>query len=84
MVNRKIEVFGSGCAKCQTLEKRTRQAADELGIDYELSKITDMLEIVNREVYRVPALAIDGKVVLSGDVPTSEKIKDLLQEGLNS
>jgi len=80
MTKRKIEVFGSGCTKCQTFEKRARQAADELGIDYQIIKITDMLNIVNREVYRLPALAIDGKVVIAGDVPTSEKIKDLLQK----
>lgn len=80
MTKRKIEVFGSGCARCQTLERRARQAADELGIDYQITKITNMLDVVNREIHKVPALAIDGQVVIAGDVPTSEKIKDLLQK----
>jgi small redox-active disulfide protein 2 len=80
MTKRKIEIFGGGCAKCETLEKHAREAAEELGLEYEVNKITEMEAIVDRGVFKTPALGIDGDVVASGRVLSTKKIKEILSE----
>jgi small redox-active disulfide protein 2 len=74
----KILVIGPGCAKCKTLAQLTEQAANELGTPYEISKVTDLKEIMALGVMMTPALAVDGKVKLAGRVPSVEEIKKLL------
>ncbi|MHA2274070.1 MAG: thioredoxin family protein [Candidatus Hodarchaeales archaeon] len=78
MTKRKIAIFGGGCAKCAALEKRAREAAEELSLEYEILKVTEMEDIVDQGVFKTPALGIDGKVVASGRVLSSKKIKELL------
>jgi len=73
-----IKVLGSGCANCQNLEKATRAALAELGIDAELEHVTDPGEIASYGVMRTPGLVIDDEVVLSGRVPTTSTVRDLL------
>ncbi len=74
----KIEVLGTGCAKCNLLEQTTRAAADKLGISYELEHVQDIREIVKRGVMLTPALAVDGKVVVAGKVPNETEVMRLL------
>jgi small redox-active disulfide protein 2 len=76
-----IEVIGPGCAKCKTMEASTRQAAQNLGLDCEVAKVSDMDEIIGRGVMATPALAVDGKVVSTGRVLNTAEIEALLAKG---
>ncbi len=75
----KIEIFGTGCAKCQKLEKNARKAVDELGIEAEIDKVEDLSEISARGVMMTPALVIDGEIKVKGEILDTEKIKELLK-----
>ena len=75
----KIQILGSGCAKCNQLKENAEAAARELGIPYELEKITDFREIARMGALVTPALAIDGRLKLVGRVAGPEEIKPLLQ-----
>ncbi len=74
----KIQILGSGCAKCNQLRENAEAAARELGLDYEIEKITDFREIARMGALVTPALAIDGKLKLVGKVAGPEEIKPLL------
>lgn len=76
---KKIQIFGTGCAKCQKLAENTRQAADNLGLDYEMEKVTDINQIMAFGVMTTPGLAVDGKVLLTGKVPNPGEIERLLK-----
>lgn len=73
-----IKVVGTGCAKCNKLTENTTQAGFELGIDVELIKITDMMEIAATGVMQTPGLIVNDKIVVTGKVPNVEEIKALL------
>lgn len=75
---KKIQILGTGCAKCHKLAENACQAADELGIDYELIKVTDIKDITAFGVMMTPALAVDGQVKLAGKVPDAEELKQYL------
>ena len=75
---KKIQILGTGCAKCEKLAANAKQAADSLGLDYELVKIKDLNEIMAFGVMTTPALAIDGKVVTTGKLPSPAEIEKLL------
>lgn len=75
---KKIQVLGTGCAKCQKLTEAAEAAAKELAIEYELEKIQNIEDIVAFGVMVTPALAVDGSVKVSGRVPTPEEIKTFL------
>ena len=70
-----IKVLGPGCAKCKTLERITREAVDEAGVDASVTKIDDILEILQYNIIATPALVINGKVVVKGMVPSKEEVK---------
>ncbi len=74
----KISVLGTGCPKCKKLAEAAEAAAQELGVDYELEKVTDINDIMGYGVMMTPALAIDGKVVSTGKVLSVEETKKLL------
>jgi small redox-active disulfide protein 2 len=74
----KIQILGSGCAKCRTLTEVTEKAARDLGLDYELEKVTDMKRYPDFGVMFTPALVVDGVVKLSGKVPSLDEAKTLL------
>ena len=74
----KIQILGSGCTKCRTLTEVTEKAAHELGLDYELEKVTDVKRYPDFGVMFTPALVVDGVVKLSGKVPSFEEAKTLL------
>lgn len=73
-----IKILGSGCSKCKTLEKLTREVVHKNGIDATVTKVEDIMEIMKFNIMTTPALVIDGKVVTKGIVPSAEEIKRLL------
>lgn len=77
----KIEVIGPGCSKCKTLETAARDAVAKLGLSCEVSKISDMGEIIERGVMATPALAVDGKIVSTGRVLSAAEIEKILTAG---
>ena len=76
----RIEILGTGCPKCNLLEATAKAAADKLGLGYEIDHVRDINEIVKRGVMMTPALAINGKVVLSGKVPRESEITQILSQ----
>ncbi|OGR81347.1 MAG: redox-active disulfide protein 2 [Elusimicrobia bacterium GWC2_64_44] len=76
---KKIQIFGGGCAKCGILYQHAEAAAKELGIEYEIEKVSDYEKIAEAGIMATPALAVDGKVKLEGRVPGVESLKALLK-----
>jgi len=74
----KIQILGPGCQKCQALYERTRQAASEMGIEYEIEKITDIDQMLSFGILSTPALVVDGAVKIYGHVPSVARIKEML------
>lgn len=73
-----IKVLGSGCAKCNQLEEATKQAVARAGIDAQIEKVTDVVQIMGYGVMTTPALVVDGQVRVAGRVPSVEDIAALL------
>ena len=71
----KIKIFGTGCPKCKQLEANARKALEETGKKAEMEKVTDVNKIIEAGVMSTPALDIDGKIVCSGRIPTTEEVK---------
>ncbi|MBO8160749.1 MAG: TM0996/MTH895 family glutaredoxin-like protein [Thermosipho sp. (in: Bacteria)] len=76
---RKIEILGSGCPRCKQTEKIIKIAVKELKLEADIVKVQDINEIVARGVISTPAVAINGKVVLSGKIPSLDEAKKLLE-----
>lgn len=79
MKKKKIQVLGPGCPNCKRLAEVTERAAAELELDYELEKVTDVMQIAQFGVLATPCLVVDGKVVVSGRVPSADQVKKMLQ-----
>jgi small redox-active disulfide protein 2 len=75
----KIKVLGTGCPKCKRLAENAEVAAKELGVPYEIVKVTDISEIMKFGVMMTPGLAIDGNVKSVGKVLTPDQIKGYLK-----
>jgi small redox-active disulfide protein 2 len=75
---KKIQILGTGCPKCKKLAENAEQAAKEMGIEYQLEKVTQINDIMKMGVMITPALAVDGQVKISGKVASPEDIKKLL------
>ena len=79
----KLEILGSGCANCQKLMALTEAAVRDLGIeDAELVKVEDFPKIMAYGVMSTPALAIDGKLVMSGNVPSKAEVSSMITTAL--
>ena len=74
----KIEILGTGCPKCKTLEENARKAVEERGINAEIIKITDIDKIIEYGVMSTPAIVIDDEVKSYGEVCSVEQIKKWL------
>ncbi|MCA1754593.1 MAG: thioredoxin family protein [Spirochaeta sp.] len=74
-----IQILGPGCANCQNLEKNVRTAMEQLGLEAEVEKVTDMDQIVEMGVMRTPGYAVDGITVGSGKVFSAEEVVAKLQ-----
>ena len=76
---KKIEILGMGCAKCNQLAERAKEAVKELGIEADVIKVQDIKTITNYGVLITPALAIDGVVKVAGKLPKVEEIKEWIK-----
>ncbi len=75
-----IKVLGPGCMNCKTLERRTREAVEQLSLDAIIQKVEDYQGMSLYGIMSTPGHVIDGKVVSQGRVPTVETIKELIQQ----
>jgi len=75
---RKIQILGSGCARCKKLQENAEMAANDLGLDYTLEKVSDLQEIMKFRIMHTPGLVIDGELKSSGRVLSMDEIKKLL------
>jgi small redox-active disulfide protein 2 len=75
---KKLQILGTGCAKCTKLAEATEHAAQSLGLPYEIEKVTEIQRIMAFGVMMTPALVVDGVVKVSGKVPSSEEIRKML------
>lgn len=78
----KVQILGTGCAKCKELTKRTEEAVALLGLDATVEKVTDLNEIMTFGVVVTPALAVDGTVKIAGHLPRVAEIQTLLTTSL--
>jgi small redox-active disulfide protein 2 len=76
---KKIQILGTGCPKCKQLTENAEKAIKELGIEYEIEKVTDINQIMDFGIMMTPALAIDGEVKSVGKVLSPNDIKKYLQ-----
>ena len=75
-----IKVLGTGCPKCKTLEKMTREVVEKNGIDATITKVEDIVEIMKYNILSTPALVVDEKVEVKGQVPSADEIKQILSK----
>ena len=75
---KKIQILGTGCTKCRKLAENVVEAADKLGLEYELEKITDINDITAFGIMSTPGLAVDGKVVSAGKLLKPDQIAKLI------
>ncbi len=78
-----IKVLGPGCANCRTLEHRTLEALEELGIRATVEKVQDYETIASWGIMHTPGLVIDGKIVVQGGVPSVEVLKEIIGKEMN-
>lgn len=76
---KKVQILGTGCPKCKKLAENADTAAKELGIEYEIEKVTDINKIMEFGVMMTPGLAVDGEVKVAGKVVSIEEIKELIK-----
>lgn len=79
----KIEVLGTGCAKCNALGAAARQAADKLGLDYEMVHVKEIAKFAAYGVMITPALVVDGQVKVCGKVPSEAELTTILTSAAN-
>ena len=78
-MSKKIEILGTGCAKCAKLEENARKAVQLAGTDATVTKVSDISQITEYGVMITPALVIDGQVKVSGKIPAPEAIAEWLK-----
>lgn len=74
----KIQILGTGCAKCEKLANNAKQAAENLGLDFEMEKVTDLNKIMSFGVLTTPGLVVDGKVLVTGKVLAADVIEKMI------
>ena len=77
----KIQILGTGCAKCNALERNAKEAIAKAGVDADIEKVTDLDKIMEMGVMMTPALAVDGEVKKLGKVMTVDEIAGLIKGG---
>lgn len=75
----KIEILGTGCTKCKTLEEVTKQAVAQSGLFAQIEKVEDIMKIMEYGVMSTPALVIDGKIMSTGKVLSVNEIVELIK-----
>ncbi len=76
----KIEILGPGCPKCHNTEENVKKALSELNKTAEVVKVSDINDIIEKDVIQTPALIINGKITIQGKIPTVEQIKQFIQK----
>ena len=75
---KKLQILGTGCPKCKKLMEITEEAAKASGIEYELTKVTDMVEIMKFNIMTTPALVVDGEVKVTGRIPKPDELQKMI------
>ena len=75
-----IKILGPGCAKCEQTEKIVKAAVSETGVDAQITKVTDVMEIAKHGVFVTPAVVVDGEVKSVGKVPSKEEVKAWIEK----
>ena len=79
-----VKILGTGCPNCKRLEKVTRQALDEMGVEATVTKVSDLGDIMAYDILSTPGLVIDEKVVSSGRVPSKAEVTSLIATELST
>lgn len=80
----RIQILGTGCSKCKQLTDHAQRAVDELDLDCQIEKVTEMDQILSFGIMMTPGFALDGEVQSSGKVLSVEKIKEILDAKVSS
>ena len=75
-----IKILGTGCPNCKNLEKLTRDIVEESGLKAQITKVEDIVDIIQYGIVSTPALVIDEKVVIKGRVPSKKEISEILSQ----
>jgi len=75
-----IKVLGPGCPKCEATEKNVKEAVAESGLDAQVDKVTDVMEIARYGVFGTPAVVVDGQVKSVGKIPDKDEIKTWIEQ----
>ena len=75
-----LQILGTGCPKCRKLAEATEEAAKNLGLEYKLEKVTDIIAIMSFGVLMTPALAVDGEIKVSGKIPSVDELRKILSK----
>ncbi|NJK94688.1 MAG: thioredoxin family protein [Bacteroidales bacterium] len=73
-----IKILGTGCPKCKSLEKLTREVVEQNGFNATITKVEDIMDIMKYSVMTTPALVVNEKVEIKGRVPSAEEVKQVL------
>ena len=82
-IKMEIKILGTGCPNCKRLEKNTREALAKMAIEADITKVTDMTEIMTYQILSTPGLVIDGRLVSHGRVPAVSEISTLIANALS-
>jgi small redox-active disulfide protein 2 len=74
-----IKILGPGCPKCQQTEKVVKEAVAECGVNAQVEKVTNLLDIASYGVFGTPAVVVDGKVKSVGKIPSPEDVKNWIK-----
>jgi small redox-active disulfide protein 2 len=74
----RIQILGTGCTRCRNLTANAQKAVQELGIEAEIEKVTEIEDIIKFQILMTPGLVIDGQVKAAGRIPSVEEIKQML------
>jgi small redox-active disulfide protein 2 len=77
-----IKILGTGCAKCKTLEKLTRDVVEQNGFQATITKVEDIVDIMKYNIMSTPALVVNEKVEIKGRVPSADEIKQVLLKSI--
>jgi small redox-active disulfide protein 2 len=75
-----IKILGTGCTKCTSLEKLTREVVEQNGFEATITKVEDIMDIMAYNVMSTPALVVNGKVEIKGRMPSAEEVKQVLSK----
>jgi len=75
-----IKVLGPGCPKCEATKKNVEEAVNQSGLNADITKVTDIMEIAKHGVFGTPAVVVDGEVKSVGKIPTKDEIKGWIKK----